>query len=120
LGFDQLHGLGHGHRTERELNGVSRFGVTPVVPFAAKFIRLIGVCFLFRRTLPIALSLMGLQIIGTILPLVFLPEICYAKFPFVLTLEGQYIVKNVVLIAAAIVLGSQSYRGCSVRSRLAE
>lgn len=34
-----------------------------------------------------------------------LPEICFTSIPFGLTLEGQYIVKNLVLISAALVVG---------------
>lgn len=41
------------------------------------------------------------------LPLILLPEVCFVNFPFDLTLEGQYIVKNLVLIGAAIVVGSR-------------
>jgi hypothetical protein len=47
---------------------------------------------------------------GTALPLLILPKVCYTVFPFGLTLEGQYIVKNLALITAAVVLGS-SVRG---------
>ncbi len=52
------------------------------------------------------LLLLFLQMPGTALPLVILPEVVWTSFPFGLTLEGQYIVKNLVLIGAAIVLGS--------------
>jgi uncharacterized membrane protein YkgB len=65
----------------------------------------IGVCFLFRPLLRIGLFLLFLQMPGTFLPLVILPERCFERFPFVLTMEGQYIVKNLVLIAAALVIG---------------
>jgi len=44
---------------------------------------------------------------GTFLPLILLPEVCFVNFPFDLTLESQYIVKNLVLIGAAIVVGSR-------------
>jgi hypothetical protein len=44
---------------------------------------------------------------GTFLPLVLLPEVCFISFPFNLTLEGQYIVKNLVLIGAAMVVGAR-------------
>jgi hypothetical protein len=44
---------------------------------------------------------------GTFLPLVLRPEICFIDFPFNLTLEGQYIIKNLVLIGAAMVVGSK-------------
>jgi uncharacterized membrane protein YkgB len=42
---------------------------------------------------------------GTFLPLILLPEACFTDFPFGLTLEGQYIVKNLVIISAALVVG---------------
>ena len=53
------------------------------------------------------LFLLALQMPGTFLPLVLLPEICFVNFPFDLTLEGQYIVKNLVLIGAGLVVGSR-------------
>jgi len=43
---------------------------------------------------------------GTFLPLVLLPEVCFTNFPFGLTTEGQYIIKNLIIISAAIVVGS--------------
>lgn len=65
----------------------------------------IGVGMLFRPLLRAAIFLLFLQMPGTALPLVLLPEVCFAEFPYALTLEGQYIVKNLTLIAAAIVVG---------------
>lgn len=53
------------------------------------------------------LFLLALQMPGTFLPLVLLPEVCFVNFPFDLTLEGQYIVKNLVLIGAGLVVGSR-------------
>jgi len=43
---------------------------------------------------------------ATFTPLLFFPSETFTSFPFVPTLEGQYIIKNLVLIAAAIVVGS--------------
>lgn len=77
---------------------------------------LIGAFLLFRRTIRAALGLLFLQMPGTALPLVLLPEVCFTGFPFGLTMEGQYIVKNLVLISAALVVGG-SVRG---RSKLEE
>ena len=34
-----------------------------------------------------------------------IPESVFSDIPFILTMEGQYIIKNIVLISAAIVLG---------------
>jgi hypothetical protein len=44
---------------------------------------------------------------GTFLPLVLLPEVVWTSFPLGLTLEGQYIIKNLVVIGAALVIGSR-------------
>lgn len=65
----------------------------------------IGVCLLFRPLIRVALLLLFLQMPGTMLPLVLVPDVCFTKFPFGLTLEGQYIIKNLILIGAAIVVG---------------
>jgi uncharacterized membrane protein YphA (DoxX/SURF4 family) len=66
----------------------------------------IGVCLLWRPLVRIGVLLLFLQMPGTFLPLFILPEVCFTRPPFELTMEGQYIVKNLVLIAAAIVVGS--------------
>lgn len=58
---------------------------------------------LFMRT---TLLLLFLQMPGTALPLVLLPEVCFTAFPYGLTLEGQYIIKNLVLVSAGLVIGS--------------
>jgi hypothetical protein len=49
--------------------------------------------------------LLFLQLPGTFLPLVLLVHETWVKFP-VPTFEGQYIIKNIALIAAGIVVGS--------------
>lgn len=81
------------------------------IPFLGVWEVLIGIFLLFRRTLRPAIILLVLQMPGTFLPLIVLPEVCFDNFPLVLTTEGQYIIKNLVLIAAAIVVGG------SVRER---
>lgn len=47
----------------------------------------------------------------TALPLVLLPEITWGEFPVGLTLEGQYIVKNLIIVAAATVVGATAHGG---------
>jgi len=74
---------------------------------------------LIRPLIRLGIFLLFLQMSGTILPLFILPEVCFKHIPFVLTLEGQYIIKNLILISAAIVVGgtvrSSSERGQSIR-----
>jgi uncharacterized membrane protein YkgB len=64
----------------------------------------IGLCLLFRPLIRIGIALMALQMVGTFLPLILLPEITWQHL-FIPTMEGQYIIKNLVLITAAIVVG---------------
>jgi hypothetical protein len=59
-----------------------------------------------RIWLRITLLLLGVQMMGTFTPLVLYPGETWKVIGLVPTLEGQYIIKNVVLIAAAIVIGA--------------
>jgi uncharacterized membrane protein YkgB len=65
----------------------------------------IGVGFLYRPLTRAALLLLCIHVLGTALPLLLLPHVCFAHFPYAPTLEGQYIIKNLTLISAAIVVG---------------
>jgi uncharacterized membrane protein YphA (DoxX/SURF4 family) len=68
----------------------------------------IGVCFLFQKTTRLAIILLLTQMVGTFLPLVFLPEVTFQSNNVLLpTLEGQYIIKNLIIISAALVLGGE-------------
>ncbi len=68
---------------------------------------LIGVAFLFQRTIRIAVGLLAMQMVGTFLPLVVLPEVTFqaGHMPYAPTMEGQYIIKNLMIISAALVVG---------------
>jgi uncharacterized membrane protein YkgB len=67
---------------------------------------LIAMCFLFKRTTLIGMILLFLQMSGTFLPLLILPEITFQNSnPFLPTLEGQYIIKNIIIITAALMIG---------------
>jgi len=76
------------------------------LPMLAVWEIVIGLGFLTGRALRITILLLFLQMPGTLAPVVLLPERVFVVFPFALSLEGQYIVKNLVLIAAALVIGA--------------
>lgn len=76
-----------------------------VVPILGWWEVAIGVCFIFRRLVRIGIFLLFLQIPGTFMPLVLLPDVCFEQFPFALTMEGQYIIKNLLIIGSALVVG---------------
>ncbi len=67
---------------------------------------LIGIGLIFRLFLRETLLLMYLQMLGTLTPIVLLPQEVFTRFPYGLTLEGQYIFKNLVVIAAGLVIGA--------------
>ncbi|MGF1617868.1 MAG: hypothetical protein ACFCU2_08705 [Acidimicrobiia bacterium] len=66
----------------------------------------IGFGLLVGRLLRVTLLLLFVQMAGTLTPLFIFPDQIWSDFPFVLTLEGQYIVKNGVLISAGFVIGA--------------
>ncbi|MEP0545355.1 MAG: hypothetical protein ABJF88_00325 [Rhodothermales bacterium] len=74
-------------------------------PFLGVWEMVIGLFLLIRPLIRVAIFLLFLQMPGTFLPLVLLPDVCFTDFPFGLTLEGQYIIKNLVIISAALVVG---------------
>jgi uncharacterized membrane protein YkgB len=65
----------------------------------------IGIGLLIRPLIRVSILLLFLQMPGTMLPLILLPDVCFTQFPLGLTLEGQYIIKNLILISAALVVG---------------
>ena len=67
---------------------------------------LIGVGLIFNIFLRETLLLMFLQMMGTLTPIFLLPETVFTHFPYGLTLEGQYIFKNLVVISSGIVIGA--------------
>jgi uncharacterized membrane protein YkgB len=76
------------------------------MPILAVWEMAIGIGFLTGKLLRTTILLLFLQMPGTMSPIFLLPERVFTKFPWALTIEGQYIFKNLVLISAAIVLGS--------------
>ena len=75
------------------------------IPILGLWEAAIGICLLVPSFIRLGLLLLALQMPGTFLPLILLPEVCFQSNPFDLTLEGQYIVKNLVLIGAAMAVG---------------
>ncbi|ELY96126.1 hypothetical protein C482_16158 [Natrialba chahannaoensis JCM 10990] len=76
------------------------------VPFLGFWEVVIGLLLVFNRLKRLAILLLLLQMPGTMLPILLLPDVVFTQFPIGLSLEGQYIAKNIVLISAALVVGS--------------
>jgi uncharacterized membrane protein YkgB len=76
------------------------------IPLLGIWESLIGIGLLTGRALRFTLLILFAQMGGTVTPLIFFPGECFVAEPLVLTMEGQYIVKNIVFVSAAIVVGA--------------
>ncbi|MDQ6779599.1 MAG: DoxX family membrane protein [Candidatus Eremiobacteraeota bacterium] len=76
------------------------------LPVLAAWECLIGLGLLTGVAKRVTLLLLFVQMTGTLLPLALFPKETWAIIPLVPTLEGQYIIKNLVLISAGIVIGA--------------
>ncbi len=72
----------------------------------ALFEMLIGLIFLIRGWERVAVALIGLHLITTVMPLFLMPELAWSGF-LVPTLEGQYMIKNILIAALAVVVGAK-------------
>jgi uncharacterized membrane protein YkgB len=77
----------------------------------------VGIALVAGIYLRAAIGLLLLQMAGTLTPLVLFPSLTFTRFPFAPTMEGQYILKNLVLISATIVVGA-TMRGGRLSARL--
>ncbi len=76
------------------------------LPVLAAWESIIGIGLIVGRGLRGILFLLAVQMVGTFTPLLLFPQETFTAFPFAPTLEGQYIIKNIVLIGAAMVVGA--------------
>ena len=104
--FGILKSLGVSPAQELVANTVYWFSPTWFVPFLGWWEVVIGLCLLYKPLIRVGILLLLVQMAGTFLPLVVLPSVVFGSQPYALTLEGQYIIKNMILISAAIVIGS--------------
>ena len=96
--------------------GVLTFGRVPAsisLPVLAAWECMIGLGLITGVFMRGTLLLLFLQMLGTITPLFFFPAEAFTRFPYAPTLEGQYIIKNLVLISAGLVIGA-TVRGGAV------
>jgi uncharacterized membrane protein YphA (DoxX/SURF4 family) len=85
------------------------FGRVPAGPgvmILATWETLIGLGLLTGIAMRATLALLFVQMLGTLTPIFLFPGAVFTRFPYAPTLEGQYMIKNLVLIAAGIVIGA--------------
>jgi uncharacterized membrane protein YphA (DoxX/SURF4 family) len=89
-----------------ELLSFGRVHPAVSIPLLAAWESLIGIGLLTGRYLRATILLLAVQMLGTLTPLALFPSEVFTRIPYAPTLEGQYIIKNAVLISAAIVIGA--------------
>ena len=85
------------------------------LPVLAIWESLIGIGLITGKFLRATLLLLYLQMLGTLMPVFLFPNETFTAIPYAPSLEGQYIIKNLVLISAGIVIGA-TVRGGKVIS----
>ncbi len=88
---------------------VLTFGLVPArvaIVVLAAWECLIGVGLVFGVFLRATLLLLFVQMLGTMTPIFLFPAEVFTRIPYAPTLEGQYILKNLVLISAGLVIGA--------------
>ena len=81
------------------------------VPFLGGIEVVIGAALLIGRGLRFVLPCFAAQMLGTFLVLLVLPQIAFQRGnPLLLTTEGEFIVKNLVLLSAGLAVGAQVRR----------
>jgi uncharacterized membrane protein YkgB len=76
-----------------------------VVPILGLWEMAIGICLLVHPLVRVALLLLAIRLPGTLLALILRADVCFVEFPWVPSLEGQYLVKDFLLFGAALVIG---------------
>jgi len=71
----------------------------------------IGLCLLAGRWMRLAIWLLAIQFVGILAPLVVLPGRLFSGPHHAPTLEGQYVLKDVILVAAGLVIAAGTFRG---------
>src|SRR2546426_3737937 len=78
------------------------------VPLLGGWETAVGLGLLFRVAMRLTLLLFWMLLAGTFLVLVLRPEIAFqGGNPMMLTMEGEFVIKNLVLIAGGLVVGGR-------------
>ncbi|MBZ0289625.1 MAG: DoxX family protein [Anaerolineae bacterium] len=76
------------------------------LPFLAVWEMAIGLGFIIGKFQRAIILLLLMQMGGAMSPILLSPDRIWNVFPFALTLEGQYVVKDIILISAGLVIGA--------------
>ncbi len=117
LGFGVLKffpGVSPAEDLVQETTGMLSFGLVPdrvAIVGVATLESFIGICLILGKWMRVAIWLLAVQFVGILSPLVLLTGRLFDG-PFAApTLEGQYVLKDVILAAAGMVIAAATFRG---------
>lgn len=90
------------------------FGLIPgrvCMIFVATLESFIGASLIAGRPMRIAMWLLATEFVGILSPLVLLPARLFSGPDGAPTLEGQYVLKDIILVGAAMVIAAATFRG---------
>ncbi|MCM4173122.1 doxx family protein [Arenibacter sp. TNZ] len=73
----------------------------------------VGLCLIFNIQIKTIIVVAIVHLVLTFIPVVFFPEVSFSKAPFSLTLVGQYIIKNIIIISALLLIYQRPYNKIS-------
>ena len=96
-----------GHETTTSLLAHTIYWTSPqvMVPVLGWWELAIGIFLMIRKLNRVALALLVLRLPGTLLAFFMLPDVCFRGSVFIPTPEGQYLVKDLMLFTAAMIIG---------------
>jgi putative oxidoreductase len=71
----------------------------------------IGICLLANRWMRLAVWTLAVEFVGVLAPLAVLPGRLFSGPHDAPTLEGQYVLKDIILVTAALVIAAGTFRG---------
>ncbi|MGI8624048.1 MAG: DoxX family membrane protein [Solirubrobacteraceae bacterium] len=71
----------------------------------------IGICLLSGRWMRLGMWLLTIELVGILSPAILLPGRLFAGPHHAPTLEGQYVLKDIILVAAGLVIAAATFRG---------
>jgi len=77
----------------------------------------VGLCMVAKRWMRRAIWLLALEFVGILSPLALLPGRLFSGPHYAPTLEGQYVLKDLILAAAGMVIAAATFRGGRLAAR---
>ncbi len=96
-----------GYKSATSIIGETIYFGSPevTVPLLGVWEIMIGVCLIHRPFARVAVALLVIRLPGTALALLLRRDVCWTEHAFVPTVQGAYLIKDLILFSAAMIIG---------------